>query len=120
SPDAQNDSQQPNLRRQKMSALLGGKASLGALFNGADDTDGLSKSALNGGQTTSPLATPGLGAAEPAGSPSLLSTERVPSVPTAAGATPLLTGEKQAGAELGEAERGEEGVIGGGAGRQGL
>lgn len=117
-PDSGNDSQQPGLRQQKMRALLGGKASLGSLFNEANDTSDLSKSSLNGGETSSPLATPGLGA-EPA-TPSLLASERVERAPSFAGATPLLTGDQQAGAELGEASRGEVGVIGGGAGRQGL
>src|SRR5438876_4942231 len=118
SPDSNNDSQQPGLRQQKMRVLLGGKASLGSLFSGVDDATDLSKSSLNGGQTSGPLATPGIGT-EP-GTPSLTSSERVPRAPIFAGASPLLTGDQQAGAELGEAERGEEGVIGGGPGRQGL
>ena len=118
-PDSNDKLSQSDVRRRQLSSVLG-RGGLSALFASNDDPNDLSKEPQNEGDTSSPIATPGFGKNEEPGAPSLLATERVQRAPNFLAATPLLGAEQRAGAAFGEAARGEEGVLGGGPGRQGL
>jgi hypothetical protein len=107
--------QQPTPRRRPRK--LGGLAALAAGVGTGQSDDGLSKDPIGEGDVSSPIATPGL-SGKP-GEPSLLATERVQRAPATFSAQPLLGAEDRAGAAFGEADRGEEGTLGGGT-RQGL
>lgn len=113
--NAQNDSDQTNQnQRRRISALLGQKSGgLGALFAGEDDTSNLSKDSLNGGDVSSPLATPSPATNAP-GEVSNLATERVGRAPAVSfSQVPILQGADQGAAAVSEAARGEVGSIGG-------
>src|SRR5688572_8939157 len=105
---------QPGDKRRRTLPTLRRKAGgLAALASGTDiGDDDLSKEPLGEGDLSSPIATPGL-SGKP-GEPSLLATERVERAPASFSAQPLLGREDRAGAAFGEAERGEEGTLGGG------
>jgi hypothetical protein len=117
SPEASNDMTESDARKKRLSSIMANKGGLSSLFAGNSDVNDLSKDSLNGGDTSSPIATPGLAANEAPGSPSLTATERVNRAANFMAATPLLSNEDRAGAAFSEAERGEEGVLGSGSRR---